>query len=116
MVARVDDPDTIFLVDCHILRATKLSGLAAVGAPLHEKLALVRELLDAVEVAVLANEIVAVGIFHNVGYKTEFAWTTSHCATDGVRLDRIAVGVVDEHAKVVRIGHEQSTIAVDRQS
>src|SRR4051794_11389964 len=99
MVARVGDVNQVAL-DEHRLRAYELALVLTEGAELVEELALLIEDLDAIVVAVLADEDVALGIEGDVGRVDELP----RPAAGGAPLaQQLTLGRVDHHALVMRV-------------
>lgn len=79
MIAGVGHPKLILFVECQALWPQELTELFAVTAPLEQKLAVSRELLNAIILSVLGHVEVALGVLDDIGDKAEFA----RCRTKG---------------------------------
>ena len=102
----------VVFVDGHLLRADELAGLAAVAAPLTNELALGRELLNPVEIAVLGDVEVAGRIVDDGSDQPELPRLVPLHAAE--RAQQSALGRVDQHAIVMGVGHPDGPVGADR--
>ena len=104
----------VVVVEDDLLRADELAGLGAVAAPLEQEAAVGREFLDAVVLAVFGNVEVALRVLGHAGHEAELARLLALLAAQ--RPEQLALGRIDQHLEVMRVGHQEVAVAIEAQA
>ena len=114
MVAGIGDPKMVAGVEDDFLRADELTRLGTVTAPTEQETAVGCEFLDAVVLAVFGNVQVALRVLGRAGHEAELARLLALLAAQ--RAEQLALGRVDQHLEVVRVGDHEIAVAIEAQS
>ena len=91
MIACVDNPKVIVLVNGQIVGSFELSQFGAGATPLEEKLALGRKLLDSIEFTILGNVAIPFGVDHDVGDQAKLSGFKTIGSTQGLVFKRRSI-------------------------